>query len=375
MKVTLIRGRAIDPAVNKLAESLADNGHIVNLLVWDRKNNLINKKNTNYEISTFSLNAPYDKYQALFFIPFWMIYQFIFLIRDHSDVIHPCDLDTLLPAVLVKTIGGKKLCYTIYDFYANNLPDGSLAQFRMYLRACVAFLEKFLIRFTDALFLVDESRYEEISGAKVKDLYYIYNSPPDITTPFSDQMINITKNELVIFYAGIISRSRGIHDMINAVDGLEGVKLILAGNVRDIDILSELDKKYNISYLGWLPSYENVISYTIKSDILFRFSDPIIPKTKYESPNKLFESMMCQKPIIVSDNSSMADIVRKENCGLVVPYGDVEGIRSAIISLRDDKQLYDKLSRNGRKAYDDKYSWSIMEQRLVKAYRNLVEKN
>ena len=44
--------------------------------------------------------------------------------------------------------------------------------------------------------------------------------------------------------------------------------------------------------------------------------------------------MMCGKPILVSDNSSMARIVRHNNCGLVVPYGDVGAIKEAIVKLR-----------------------------------------
>jgi len=40
MKVTVVRGRAIDPAVNKIAKTLSRNGHDVELLVWDRWNTL-----------------------------------------------------------------------------------------------------------------------------------------------------------------------------------------------------------------------------------------------------------------------------------------------------------------------------------------------
>ena len=80
---------------------------------------------------------------------------------------------------------------------------------------------------------------------------------------------------------------------------------------------------------------------------------------------------MCAKPIIVSDNSSMAVIVRNEKCGIVIPYEDTEAIKKAIICLIDDVDYRERLGNNGRKAYENKYSWTIMEQRLRDAYDSL----
>ena len=82
--------------------------------------------------------------------------------------------------------------------------------------------------------------------------------------------------------------------------------------------------------------------------------------------------MMCTKPIIVSDGTPMSQIVRTENCGIVVPYGDVSAIREAVMKLKNDPELRHWLGQNGRRAYDERYSWKIMEQRLVKSYSALV---
>jgi glycosyltransferase involved in cell wall biosynthesis len=84
---------------------------------------------------------------------------------------------------------------------------------------------------------------------------------------------------------------------------------------------------------------------------------------------------MCSKPIIVNDDTSMADIVRNEKCGIVVPYGDVEAIKKAISQLIQDRQLSNLLGENGRKAYETRYSWNIMETRLIHAYESLSEKS
>jgi glycosyltransferase involved in cell wall biosynthesis len=81
--------------------------------------------------------------------------------------------------------------------------------------------------------------------------------------------------------------------------------------------------------------------------------------------------MMCGKPIIVSDASAMANIVRKEQCGVVVPYGDVSALADALKTCRKDPQLRAELGNNGRKAYEERYSWAIMEERVLSGYRAL----
>lgn len=369
MKVTIVRSRAIDPAVNKIAKTLSQNGYTVELLVWDRQNTLKDESDLGYEICCFNFSAPYDKPEVLFYLPIWWAYEFFFLLKGNCDVIHACDLDTLIPAILVKVIRKVKLCYTIYDFYADNIPK----RIPNMVKKLVASLEKFGIRFADVLFLVDESRYEQVKGAKINNLDYIYNSPPDYFYAKQKQSSSAGA-EITIFCAGLIHKSRGLEYIIRAVEELDSVRLVVVGTGPDENLLANLpvDVKEKIQYIGWIP-YEEVIKKTMEADVLFAFYDPAIPNNRYASPNKLFEAMMCGIPIIVNDNTSMANIVRKEDCGLIMPYGDVDAIKDAILKLKNDSALMQKLGKNGRRAYEERYDWEIMEKKLLDIYYGLVE--
>ena len=268
---------------------------------------------------------------------------------------------------MVKLIKRVKLYYTIYDFYASHLPNGFPRYLRKLIRIQVAFIEKYGIGFTDALFLVDESRYEEVKGAQIKKLEYIYNTPPDSMQNYNVEQQS-SNNDFLIFYGGLLHKSRGLEYMIGAVKVIDNVKLIIAGTGVDVDIIKKATQQTNkINYIGYI-SYEKLIKYTMQADLLFAFYDPSVPNNKRASPNKLFEAMMCGKPIIVSDGSSMTNIVRSENCGLVVPFGDVRAIIDSINKLKTDEKLRYYLGSNGRRAYRNKYSWSIMEKRLLDAY-------
>jgi glycosyltransferase involved in cell wall biosynthesis len=364
LEVILIRSRAIDPSINKVAKTLSKNGYDVKLLVWDRMGNTQTEKVDGYRVYRFGLKAPHDKTSVLFYLPIWWLYEFFFLLKHRSTIVHVCDLDTLIPAIFAKLIKKTKLCYTIYDFYADNLPN----KFPSIFRKLIAFTERFGIRFTNALFLVDKCRYEQVKESKINRIEYIYNSPQDRFIPVQENHSNAEEG-LKIFYAGVIHKSRGLEYLIKAIEHITDVKLTIAGTGPDKDFLENIssDTKAYIRYIGPIP-YEEVIERTIESDLLFAFYDPSIPNNKYASPNKLFEAMMCGKPIIMNSGIAASEIILEEECGLIVPYGDINAIREAITKIKNYPELRVKLGENGRKAYEEKYNWKIMEKRLLNTY-------
>lgn len=362
MKIIIIRSKATDSAIFKVADTLFKNNFDVELLVWDRQNNL-NMADYHYKIHNFCLKAPYDKFTALFYLPLWWIYELFFLLRSSYDIIHVCDLDTLWPAIITKFIKKNTLFYTIYDFYAYVVPNGSFQKIRDLIKSFIGYIEKVGIRFTNTLFLVDKSRYNEIKGAKINKLVYIYNSPPDLICKN-----NVKPNGFIkIFYGGSITKDRGLKYILDAIEQLNDIKLIVAGN-GEKEIVENIINNEKTEYLGWL-SYNEIILKTLESDFIFRFSDPNDPRTKTASPNKLFEAMMCGKPIIMNSEMEISKIVEEEKCGIIVPYGNVNAIKESIIHLKDSN-LRDELGLNGRNAYENKYSWTIMEKRLLNAYNN-----
>jgi glycosyltransferase involved in cell wall biosynthesis len=370
LKVIVTRSRIIDPSFYKIANTLSNIGYSVKVVVWDRtgKNNVI--KTNSFVIISFGLKAPYDKITAAFFLPVWWFYELIILLLEPVDIIHACDFDTLLPAIIVKFIKKVKLAYTIFDFYADNIPIGINI-----LRNFVAFLEKLFISKADAVFIVDPSRYEQIKGASIRRLAIIYNSPPDyLNRRQKNETKDLQKREFVIFYSGNIHRSRGLIEILKAICKLEGIKFLVAGTGSDIRIFEKLPSNLStkVEYLGFI-SYDEVLKRTLEADVIIALYDPKIPNNRYASPNKLFEAMMCAKPIIINKETAAARIVEKFNCGITVPYGDVEAIRNAIKLLKEKSDYRLVLGQNGRKAYMKYFEWKLMEKRLISAYNEFLQ--
>ena len=126
-----------------------------------------------------------------------------------------------------------------------------------------------------------------------------------------------------------------------------------------------------IKYLGYI-SYDDVIRLSFECDLLLGLRNPKDIPNKYNCGSKLMKALMCGKPCLVNEGTSGADIVRKENCGLIVEGMNQKELMSAIETLRNDNQLVKRLGKNARSAYENTYGWPIMEGRLIELYENLV---
>lgn len=366
-KVAMIRAHPVDPDVRieKEAKALSKAGFEVTVLAWGRygKNSLREENRSGYTIRRFQFRAPWGV-RVVFFLPFWWAFELVWLLRNKWDVVHSADFDTLLPALIAAKIKNKPIIYDIFDFYADQVPLPGV------FRKLVAGLDRYLMHFVDAVIVVDPSRLKQVGREHDTSTTIIYNSPSDdlkVGVPLKKGDDNLFK----IFYAGVLSQDRDFKSLIDASADFDDVMIEIAGYGFYEEEMEELSKKNaRITYLGPI-TYDTVIEKTLQANLLFALYDPGVPNNRYASPNKLFEAMMCGKPILVSDGTAMAELVRKENCGLVVPYGDVFAIKHAILALKNDPALCKRLGENGRRAYETKYSWDIMEERLLEVYRGL----
>lgn len=385
MKIVMLRSNPIDPDIRleKEARALAKAGHDVTLLGWQRFGDApIEEKRYFYTIQRVKFRAPVEK-RVIFYLPVWWTLALLWLLKVDWDVVHAADLDTYIPALFAAKFKGKRLIYDIFDFYADMVALPSS------VRGCVAAFDNSFMKFADAIIVVDPSRLKQIEKEEDSSIHIIYNSPDDISpsltlddAPLSfvtDDVSPSTADDIQmeqqvsfrIFYAGVLGRGRDFETVTRVAKDVRGVQIEFAGfgcHAKHLHSLSE--REPHVTFIGTIP-YDEVIQRTVRSDLLFALYDPGVPNNRYASPNKLFEAMMCGKPILVSDGTTMAEIVREEGCGLVVPYGNFDAVRHAILTLKNDPALCKRLGENGRRAYETKYNWKIMEERLLEIYEKL----
>ena len=63
-----------------------------------------------------------------------------------------------------------------------------------------------------------------------------------------------------------------------------------------------------------------------------------VPNYRQSLPTKVIEYMARGLPVITTPLPMAASIVGRAECGLVVPFGDVEAAAQAVLRLRDDPE-------------------------------------
>jgi len=363
---------APDPRVDKIARSLATAGYDVTALGWNMSGELPAEEDLPNH-SLFRLPVPASFGRGLSNIRHLLRWQLALLkwLHDHHkeyQVIHACDFDTVIPALICKALHRKKVVYDIFDFYAEMLRATPTIIVNM-IRAT----ELKVIGYADAVILADKSRLQQIEGSHPRKVELIYNTSEDKLNELSAEQVEPhQEGQLKLAYVGNIQVERGLLVLLEVLKDHPEWALDLAGFGGDEALIqSQAQKLPNVTWHGRVPFYRGLqLSY--EADLLFATYDPSIPNNRFASPNKIFEAMMLGKPIIVARDTNMDRIIAEHDCGLVVRYGNKQDLEASLTQLQTDSHLRQLLGGNARTAFEREYNWEIMKQRLLNLYGEIL---
>ena len=370
-RVAILRSNPVapDPRVEKLARTLMESGRKVLIAGWDRSARQIAQEEIPAIGSVYRLRLKAAYGSGMRNLPFLFIWQ-MFLIRwlcthrQDIDVVHACDFDTVLPALLVGKILGKKVVFEIFDMYSDSVRNTPAWILKM-----ISWAERWAINSADAVILADESRKQQISGSDPKKLVVIFNSPEKTEVEIVQTAQRGSGFRLV--YVGLLVKERSLSEVIDIVGRHPDWRLDLAGFGGDEQEIVRLAEKFkNISWHGRV-AYQQALTLMSNADLLFAIYDPAVPNHRYSSPNKVFEAMLLEKPILVAHGTNMDKIITEHDCGLVLEFGNVGQLEEAIDRVSKDSALGQKIGKNGARAYKEHYSWEIMKGRIINLYSEL----
>ncbi len=364
-RVLFLRSKSpagIEPRLDREARALAGAGYDVRVYLWDRRIEHPRRETRDgYTIERLHRRGSYGGPDLVVKLPLWWLRCFLRIAAERPAIVHAVDFDSAVPAVATKRILGHRLVVDVFDFWS----DMIAVPLSTAMRARLARWERRAIRAADLVILVDLARTSQLGPSRPAHVIEVMNVPEDRPAPARKE-----GTEFLVFYGGMIARDRGLPQLVAACED-SGAKLLVAGHGPDeTTLLPVIESSPAAMFLGNLP-YEEVLENTANADAIVALYDPAVPGNRLASPNKLFEAMMYSKPVIVSDGTRMAEVVRQEGCGLVVPYGDPEALRAALERLMLSSSEAEAMGARGRAAYDAKYNWAAMERRLLGAYAGL----
>jgi glycosyltransferase involved in cell wall biosynthesis len=335
-------------------------------------NNDDSDSNKKPDFNIFKLRAPYGKPRLIYYVPllfyfplFWT-WVFINLAIHRPKVVHACDLDTVIPCYIYKKIFRKKMVFEIVDRYAMTFIPKKIRL----IFSILNWLEEAFSKRADLLMTLSENVLASFR-TKPRNCVTILNCPEDYTKRpgHSDKRKADGNDVLRIMYGGPIMAGRGLEHLASAVDDIDNVTMCVYGQILDGDLFKGITNMRNVVYRGFLQAYDEYHYALLEADILVAVYTNATPSHSLTMHNKTLEAMMSGIPIITNFSS---DLVNEIGFGIIVEYGNVEQIRSAIVTLRDSPELRKRLGENGRKAFVEKYNWGVMEQKLYEVYEALL---
>lgn len=369
-RVLFLRSNPIDPdpRVEKEARALRRAGFAVNVLGWDRTASLPSREEKEFGVvQRIPMLAKFGS--GLANLPYLLRFQvallrYLWRHRREYDILHACDFDTLIPALLMKAIFRKRVVYDIFDFYAD-----MLLKVPNWIRSLVRFLDLKLMGLADAVILADESRVEQIKGGRARRLAFVYNVP-ELRETFPP--LPPSPPPYRIGYVGLLSTTRGILEVIEVVSKRQDWVMELAGFGGDEETILSVVKQFpNIRFHGRVP-YEEGLAISASSHVLFATYDPRVPNHRFSSANKLFEAMALGRPIIVARGTGMDHIVAQYGLGYIVDYGALDQLEWVLRDIETwDVRKWEEFSAHTRGVYGKVFSWEKQTDRLIAVYREL----
>jgi glycosyltransferase involved in cell wall biosynthesis len=184
------------------------------------------------------------------------------------------------------------------------------------------------------------------------------------------------KNWFVLLYFGGIAKRRGIYTLLESIDYIKkeipNVLLLLIGPVDKSEksyfskMISSPGIKDNVIHMPWKDIAE-LPSYIKASNICL---SPILKNAQHESgvANKVFQYMLFERPLVVSNCKPQVEIIEKEECGVVFESGNVLDLTEKVIYLYNHPEIGKQMGKNGRFAVENKYNTRVAGKELVKVF-------
>ncbi len=364
-----------DPRVYKEARSLVNTGYKVTIICWDREKKYPRSEIIDgINIERISIQSGYGiGSKQIFYLPkFWQL-ALKKTKQLEPDIIHCHDLDTTPIGYLYAQHHHIPWIFDAHECY----PEQMKKQVNVFIYYFLLWLERIMVKKATYVITVGEllaQRFRKFGGNVSIVGNYAHRVETHSVRSLSRSTLNIPPKNLIVTYIGGFTPGRLIIPLIYATEFLSNVTVLLVGDGHQRSAIeAELLTHPQVIYIGAIP-LDQVPAYTALSDVMYYGLNSHNNNNYYSTPNALFNAIIAGKPILTTNVGEIAQIVRTNNCGIVVDDATPQSLAKAIKKLKNNT-LRQELATNAFNLAQSKYHWAIAEHTLQKLYANLLTEN
>jgi glycosyltransferase involved in cell wall biosynthesis len=369
---TVFNNYTNDSRVFKTANSLSSEGYKVSV-VGHHDVNLAKSEIVNgVKIHRVSfLNRKITKSKILKLIAYIKYIKEALFYSSETDIIHCNDLNTLPIGVLIKKFYNKNV-KVVYDAHEYETQKNGLHGIDKKL---VALLERYCIKYADQVITVSDSiAHEYVRLYGIDKPYVVLNTPLKKKMAkqnlFRDRF-NISKKQSIFLYQGNFGPGRGIEVLLSTFKLIESSSVIIFMGYGQLENkIKEHASHYRNIYFHEAVNQTVLLDYTSSADFGIATIENTCLSYYYSLPNKIFEYIMANLAVIVSDLPEIRQVIEENQVGVIAKESNVKGLIQAI---KQATQLNKTIYLKNIKKMQDIYNWNNQEKVLFTAYKNLEE--
>ena len=351
-----------DQRVAKVCATLEDIGFDITLV--GRMLPTSKEFSRSYEIKRLSLFFQ----RGMFFYAALNLRLFFYLLFKKTDVILSNDLDTLLPAFLISKWRRKQLVYDSHEYFTE--AEGLTG--RGVQKSVWLFIEKNIfpklrdvITVNDSIASIYKEKYK-VPVKVVRNIPFLKDAP---VKSFREELNLPTDKKIILLQGAFIDPDRGGKEALEAMQYLNDVLLLIIGSGREMPLLQEMAMtntyKDKVKILPKMP-FEELRKYTMSCDLGLTLDKPLHLNYTLSLPNKLFDYIHCEIPVLGSDLPEIRNIIQTYNVGWLVNEVSAKAIADAANKALNDTSYLEK--KSACKIAKEKLNWQKEAEVLREIY-------
>jgi len=213
-------------------------------------------------------------------------------------------------------------------------------------------------------------------GYRAEDITVVYNGVEDIyrykyERDYIRNSLGLKKDEIAVVLLGRFIRDKGQDIALNAIAEIRQLplKLILIGDYQNEwgsvvkETIARMDLHEKVILLGHREDARRLL---VAMDILIQ------PSRREAFPHSVLEGLSAGLPILASNVGGHPEIVTDEFNGFLFANEDYHTLANQLRLLIEDFNLREKLSKNSRQLYLERFTIDRMIENTLNVYRQVI---
>ena len=217
-------------------------------------------------------------------------------------------------------------------------------------------LQSLIYRLPKQIIVTDENRKTLVPVQFQSKITVVENYP----YAFEEIQPKVTADdELLILYSGSLGLTRGTQLLADLINLSPKIKVWMIGWVYD-EPTRELSQHPQVEFWG-VKTQQETMRLASACDYILSVYEPINENNHNASPNKIYDAIQAQTPVIINSEVKVAQFVAQNHLGFVLNTyyeKDITNLLQQLI-LQKKSFIFDKMLRQN-------YTWEAIENKLVR---------